>query len=134
MKQSGAKKTFIIAKIEDGEGFANIDGIISVSDGIMVARGDLGVSVDRAIVPLMQKQIIEKCNLADKPDIVATQILDSMITRPYPTRAEVNDVAVAVMQGADYLMLSAETAVGKYPVRVTQEMARIISVIAAGLK
>ncbi len=95
----------------------------------MVARGDLGVSVDRALVPIMQKQIIEKCNKARKTDIVATQILDSMMHNPYPTRAEVNDVAVAVMQGADYLLLSGETAIGKYPVQTTAEMARIISVI-----
>lgn len=134
MRKLNARNNFIIAKIEDREGFENIDEIMSVSDGIMVARGDLGVSVDRALVPLMQKFIIEKCNIVNKTDIVATQMLDSMIVNPYPTRAEVNDVAVAVMQGAGYLLLSAETAVGKYPVKVTQEMARIISVIEKNIK
>ena len=125
----GKKSIFVVAKIEDKEGFQNIDGIIKVSDGVMVARGDLGVSVERALVPLLQKRIIEKCKSADKLNIVATQILESMILNPYPTRAEVNDVAMAVMQGVDYLLLSAETAVGKYPVKTTAEMARIISVI-----
>jgi pyruvate kinase len=125
----GAKDIFVVSKIEDRQGFRNVDEIIKVSNGIMVARGDLGVSVDRALVPIMQKQIVEKCNKARKTDIVATQILDSMIHNPYPTRAEVNDVAVAVMQETDYLLLSGETAVGKYPVQTTAEMARIISVI-----
>ncbi len=117
----------IIAKIEDYEGYKNIDKIIKVADGIMVARGDLGVSVERALVPLIQKEIIEKCNSARKPDIVTTQMLESMIYNPYPTRAEINDVAVAVMQGADYLMLSAETAVGKYPVTTIREMNQTIN-------
>lgn len=129
LSKFGARKTFVIAKIEDREGFENLDKIISVSDGIMVARGDLGVSVKRELVPLLQKHIIEKTNAAKKTDIVATQMLDTMINNPYPTRAEVNDVAVAVMQGADYVMLSAETAAGKYPVLAVQEMQRIICTI-----
>jgi len=133
-RSNGAKKLFVISKIEDSEGVENIDEIIKVSDGIMVARGDLGVSMDRALVPLLQKQITEKCNKAHRLDIVATQVMDSMISHPYPTRAEVNDVAVAVMQGSQYLMLSGETAVGKYPVKTTSEMARIIEVIEKNLK
>ncbi|MCX8082189.1 MAG: pyruvate kinase [bacterium] len=124
-----ANRYFVIAKIEDYNGYKNIDSIIEVSDGIMVARGDLGVSVQRALVPLIQKEIIEKCNKANKLDIVATQMLDSMTENPYPTRAEVNDVAVAVMQGADYLLLSSETAAGKYPVLATREMKKIINTI-----
>lgn len=123
------KKYFIIAKIEDRVGFENIDEIIKKSDAVMIARGDLGVSVNRAIVPLIQKEIISKCNRAGIIDIVATQMLESMVERPYPTRAEVNDVAVAVMQGADYVMLSAETAIGRYPVLVVREMKSIIRTV-----
>ncbi len=128
------KKFFIIAKIEDAEGYKNIDEIIKVSDGVMVARGDLGVSVERAVVPIIQKEIIEKTNKEQKLDIVATQMLESMINNPYPTRAEVNDVAVAVLQGADYVMLSAETAVGKWPILAVKEMKRIIDVIEKYVK
>ncbi|MCX7910765.1 MAG: pyruvate kinase, partial [Endomicrobia bacterium] len=95
------KKFFVIAKIEDAFGYKNIDGILEVADGVMVARGDLGVSVERALVPIIQKEIIEKTNKAKKLDIIATQMLETMVENPYPTRAEVNDVAVAVMQGAD---------------------------------
>ncbi|MCX7916932.1 MAG: pyruvate kinase, partial [bacterium] len=124
-----SKKYFIIAKIEDYFGYKNIDEIIEVSDGIMVARGDLGVSVERALVPLIQKEIIEKCSKAKKVDIVATQMLDSMVENPFPTRAEVNDVAVAVFQGADYLLLSSETSIGKYPIFAVREMKRIIEVV-----
>ncbi|MEN3013476.1 MAG: pyruvate kinase [Endomicrobiia bacterium] len=123
------KKFFIIAKIEDMYGYKNIDEIIKVADGVMVARGDLGVSVERALVPILQKEIIEKTNKAKKLDIVATQMLETMVENPYPTRAEVNDVAVAVMQKADYVMLSAETAVGRYPVLAVKEMKRIIDVV-----
>lgn len=127
-------KYFIISKIEDRVGFENIDEIIKVSDGIMIARGDLGVSVDRSLVPLIQKEIIDKCNLNDIPEIVATQMLESMTVNPYPTRAEVNDVAVAVMQGADYLMLSGETALGKYPIKVVKEMKSIIDSVVSYMK
>ncbi|MBN1621594.1 MAG: pyruvate kinase [Endomicrobiales bacterium] len=126
LKHLGIKRPYIIAKIEDSQGFKNIDSIIKVSDSIMIARGDLGVSVDRAIVPIIQKSIINKCNKAGKPEIVATQMLQSMVYNPTPTRSEVNDVAVSVMQGADYLMLSDETTIGKYPVRAVKEMRRII--------
>lgn len=123
------RKFFIIAKIEDLQGYKNIDEIIKVADGVMVARGDLGVSVERALVPIIQKEIIKKTNKAKKLDIVATQMLETMIDKPYPTRAEVNDVAVAVMQGADYVMLSGETAIGKYPVLAVKEMRKIIDVV-----
>ncbi len=127
-------KYFIIAKIEDRVGFENIDNIIKKADAVMVARGDLGVSVNRSLVPLIQKEIVEKCNKAGVIDIVATQMLDSMIENPYPTRAEVNDVAVAVMQGVDYVMLSAETAVGKYPVGAVMEMRKIIETVEIYLR
>lgn len=119
----------VIAKIEDRKGVENIDQIIALSDGIMIARGDMGVCLDRAEVPLIQKKIIDKCNNAGKPVIVATQMLDSMINSPHPTRAEVTDVATAVLQGSDCLMLSGETAIGQYPVETVKEMAKIIEVI-----
>ena len=119
----------IVAKIEDAEGVSNIDGIIDVSDAIMIARGDMGVCLPRAEVPLIQKELIRKCRQAGKPVIVATQMLDSMITNVHPTRAEVNDVANSVLDGADCLMLSAETSVGKYPVETIQEMDSIINTI-----
>ncbi|MCX7641825.1 MAG: pyruvate kinase [Elusimicrobiales bacterium] len=127
-------KFFIISKIEDKEGFENISEIIDVSDAIMIARGDLGVSVERSIVPILQKEIIDLCNKADVFDIVATQMLDTMVLNPYPTRAEVNDIAVSVMQGADYLLLSAETAVGKYPLLAVKEMNNIIKKVFKYIK
>lgn len=130
LKSLDKKSRFsIIAKIEDLEGYKNIDEIIKVADGVMVARGDLGVSVERALVPIIQKEIIKKTNKHRRLDIVATQMLETMIDNPYPTRAEVNDVAVAVMQGADYVMLSGETAIGKYPILAVREMKKIIDVV-----
>ncbi|HBL15230.1 MAG: pyruvate kinase [Elusimicrobia bacterium GWA2_69_24] len=129
----GVKRPFVIAKIEDGEGFRNLGGILRASDGVMVARGDLGVSVRGALVPLLQRDIIRRCSRAGKTDIVATQMLETMTQNPFPTRAEVNDVATAVLQGADYVMLSGETAVGKYPVRAVATMAEIAAAAEAGL-
>ncbi|MDO8734946.1 MAG: pyruvate kinase, partial [Elusimicrobiota bacterium] len=123
----------IIAKIEDSEGVSNIDGIIDVSDAIMIARGDMGVCLPRAEVPLIQKELIRKCRQAGKPVIVATQMLDSMTTNVHPTRAEVNDVANGVLDGADCLMLSGETSVGKYPVETIQEMNNIINTIESSV-
>ena len=109
------------------DNFKNIDAIIAESDGLMVARGDLGVEVPMQRVPLIQKTIVEKCLAAAKPCIIATQMMESMIVDSMPTRAEINDVANAVLDGADALMLSAETSVGKHPLRVIEIMSSIIT-------
>src|SRR5476651_233068 len=120
------KSSRVIAKIEKPEAIANIDAIIAVTDGVMVARGDLGVEMPLEEVPLLQKMIARKCRAASKPVIIATQMLESMITTPRPTRAEVNDVANSVLDGADAVMLNGETSVGEFPVIVIETMAKIV--------
>ena len=117
----------VIAKIEKPEALNNIDAIIEATDAIMVARGDLGVEIPFHEVPLIQKSIVKKSMRAAKPVIIATQMMESMITNITPTRAEVNDVANAVLDGADAVMLSGETSVGEFPVKVIEAMASIIN-------
>ena len=120
------KKTKVIAKIEKPQAIKDIDHIIREADGLMVARGDLGVEIPMQDVPLIQKEIVEKCQQAAKPVIIATQMMESMIENMTPNRAEVNDVANAVMDGADAVMLSAETSLGKHPVEVIKAIYKIV--------
>ncbi|PID27013.1 MAG: pyruvate kinase [Candidatus Cloacimonadota bacterium] len=125
MDSNGGSKIKIISKVESKEGVDNIKDIIRLSDGIMIARGDMGVEIHFEELPVLQKQIIRLCNRSGKPVITATQMLDSMIKNPRPTRAETSDVANAIFDGTSAIMLSAETSVGKYPVDVVKTMSKI---------
>lgn len=127
--KAAGKMTRVIAKIEKPEALENIEEIIKVTDALMVARGDLGVEISLEDVPSVQKMLVQACNRAGKPVIIATQMMENMIEHPRPTRAETNDVANAVMDGADALMLSAESAIGKYPVETVASMTKTINAV-----
>lgn len=129
--ESRGKKILVLAKIEKHESLANLDDIIDASDGILVARGDLAVEVGNERVPVLQKKIVKRCNLRGKSVIIATQMLSSMIDNPRPTRAEASDVANAIVDGTDAVMLSNETAVGKFPLETVRMMVKIVEEMEA---
>ena len=134
LEENGGKDIKVISKIESSEGIANLDEIIRVSDGIMIARGDLGVEIPVEEIPAVQKDMIKRCYSAEKPVITATQMLDSMIRNPRPTRAEVTDVANAIYDGTSAIMLSGETASGRYPIEALQTMKRIAETTEKSIK